>query len=79
MIDASEFRLSYTPSYADTFAVQRQSRRYHFSVTQRYIWWLLPILQLGAIPIMIIWGEPIKSILKPFVHPLINVWSPLVV
>jgi hypothetical protein len=48
-------------------------------VPAEHAWWLLPIVQLGAIPIMIIWDEPIKSILKPFVHPLINVWSPLFV
>src|SRR5262249_26643684 len=76
---ASGFRLTYTPNYAATLAVQRQAHRYHFSATQRYVWWLLPILQLSVLLAVIVWGENIKSVLPPFIHPIIVFWSPLIV
>lgn len=34
MIDASEFRLTYTPNCGTSLAVQRQAHRYNYSVTQ---------------------------------------------
>src|SRR6516162_5080039 len=77
--EAPGFRLTYTPDYAATLAVQRQAHRYHFSATQRYVWWLLPILQLSVLPAVIVWDENIKSVLPPFIHPMIVFWSPLIV
>jgi hypothetical protein len=78
MIDASEFRLSYTPNYADTFAVQRQALRHHYSLMQRYVWWLVPIAQL-AIAVILIWSESIKSMLGPalliYVVISVGLWS----
>jgi hypothetical protein len=68
MIDASEFRLSYTPNYADTLAVQRQALRYRYSVMQRYVWWLLPIAQLAlavAIGVILVWSGSIERMLGP--------------
>jgi len=76
---ASEFRLTYTPDYADTFAVQRQSRRYHFSASQRYVWWLLPVLQLLVLFGVLYWGEHLTSMLAPVLYPTIAFWSPLAV
>jgi hypothetical protein len=76
---ASGFRLTYTPDYAATFAVQRQAHRYHFSATQRYVWWLLPILQLSVLLAVIVWDDNMRSVLPPFIHPMIVLWSPLIV
>jgi hypothetical protein len=82
MIDASEFRLNYTPNYADTFAVQRQALRYHYSVMQRYVWWLVPIAQLAlavAIAAILVSGESIESMLGPalliFIVISVGLWS----
>jgi hypothetical protein len=61
---ASGLRLTYTPDYAATFAVQRQAHRYHFSAAQRYVWWLLPILQLSVLLAVIVWDENIRSALS---------------
>jgi hypothetical protein len=76
---ASEFRLTYTPDYAATFAVQRQAHRYHFSARQRYVWWLLPILQLSVLAAVLVWDENIRSVMPSFIHPTIVFWSPLIV
>jgi hypothetical protein len=76
---ASAFRLTYTPQYASTFAVQRQAHRYHFSATQRYAWWLLPIFQLLVLFAVLVWDENIRSVLPPLLHPMIVFWSPLIV
>jgi hypothetical protein len=78
-IVTNELRLTYTPDYAATFAVQRQALRYHFSATQRYVWWLLPILQLSVLPAVLAWDENIRSVLLPFLHPTIVFWSPLII
>jgi hypothetical protein len=82
MMDASEFRLSYTPNYADTLAVQRQALRYQYSVMQRYVWWLVPIAQLAlavAIAVILVWGESVESMLGPalliFVVISVGLWS----
>lgn len=79
MAGAFGLRLTYTPDYAATFAVQRQAHRYHFSAAQRYVWWLLPILQLSVLLAVIVWDENIRSVLPPFLHPMIVFWSPLIV
>jgi hypothetical protein len=79
---ASAFRLTYTPQYASTFAVQRQAHRYHFSATQRYVWWLLPIFLLIVLFAVLVWDENIRSVLLPLLpllHPMIVFWSPQIV
>lgn len=79
MSDAAGLRLTYTPDYADLLATVRDSRRYHYSAMQRYVWWLVPVLQLLTIAAVIVWDEPIKSVLWPFLPPIVNVWSPLLI
>lgn len=74
MTDATGLRLTYTPDYAATFAVQRQSRRYHYSVTQRYVWWLVPIVQLSVLVAVFVWGEVIRTMVTPVLHPMIAFW-----
>jgi hypothetical protein len=76
MTDASTLRLTYTPDYAATFAVQRQSLRYHYSARQRYVWWLLPVLQLLAAIAVIVWGEDISRRLPSTWPPLLVFWAP---
>ena len=77
--DAAGLRLTYTPDYADLLATVRDSRRYHYSAMQRYVWWLVPALQLLTIAAVVVWDESIKSVLEPFLPPVINIWSPLLI
>jgi len=78
-IAAGGLRLTYTPDYMATFAVQRQAQRYQFTAMQRYVWWLLPISQLLVLWAVIAWDESIKGALPPIVHPMIVFWSPFAI
>jgi hypothetical protein len=80
MTDANGLQLTYTPDYADTFSVQFQARRYHYSAVQRYVWWLLPVVQLGGVlPAVVVWDDPIRDTLEMFMPPSIAVWGPLAI
>lgn len=76
MSDEALFRLNYTPDYADTFAVQRQSIRYHYSASQRHVWWLLLPVWIGAAFVTTRWDDRVQEVLEPHAHPLVVAWAP---
>ena len=70
------FVVRYTPRYEDTFKVQRQSIRYHYSLAQRYLPWLILLLLAAAIGLIIYFDRAIIAAFRGFAPPLVAAWSP---
>lgn len=75
---AALYEITYTPNYEDTFRIQRQSIRYHYSAVQRYLPWLMLLLLAGTIVAIIVWADDIVRWSGTFLPDLIAAWSPLI-
>lgn len=78
MTSDPRFETSFTPDYAELFAVAKASRRYHYTVAQRNIWWV-PMIVFGALVFAFLTYavEPIVAALEPLVGELLAGWAPV--
>ncbi len=71
------FAVGYTPDYNEMFAVQRASRRYHFTSGQRSSLWLLFLPYAALIAGTVYFDTAISAALRPYVGRTVAHWVPL--
>lgn len=75
--DAPFMKTTYTPDYAEMFAVARTAQRYHFTSYQRYVWWLAVAVYFALIFSIATWGDPLERAAEPFLGRQLALFAPV--